>query len=52
MCCEPINQESTVIGECKECGGPIDIDGDSTDVCAYSPVICEECGCAPCDESC
>ena len=52
MCCEPCNDESTVVGECKECGSPIDCDGDSTTICAYSPVDCEECGSALCDDSC
>lgn len=52
MCCEPMNYGSTVVGECEECGSKIDSDGDSVDVCYYSPVDCEECGYAPCDGSC
>ena len=52
MCCEPINYESKVVGECKECGSPIDADGDSTEVCAWCPIECEECGWAPCELSC
>jgi hypothetical protein len=52
MCCDPVNWRSEVAGECVECGGPIDADGESTDICGYSPVECETCGTAPCDESC
>lgn len=52
MCCEPVNGDSPVTGQCEHCGGPIDIDGDSTEVCGYSPVDCEVCGHAPCDDSC
>lgn len=52
MCCDPINADSPVVGVCPDCGGDVDADGDSVDVCAWSPVICETCGCAPCDESC
>ena len=52
MCCDPENDESTVVGECVDCGGPIDCNGDSTDVCSYSPCECETCGASPCDESC
>jgi len=51
MCCEPGNDMPTV-DECPNCGGPVDIDGDSTDVCPYSDVQCEKCGWAPCDGSC
>lgn len=51
MCCDPMN-DSEPVGECESCGGPIDEDGDSTDVCAHSTVECEVCGAAPCDGSC
>jgi len=51
MCCEPLNSNKAV-GECFECGSPIDSDGESTDICAYSEVECDVCGYAPCDDSC
>ena len=52
MCCDPRNYDSKVVGECEECGSPVDVDGESTEICGYSPIICGECGCAPCDDSC
>lgn len=52
MCCEPQGaDEKDVNGVCPKCGDPT-VDGDSTQICGYSPVDCEECGCAPCDGSC
>ena len=53
MCCDysEANPEDTV-GECPECGGDIDKDGDTTEECCrYSPE-CKTCGCASCDGSC
>ncbi len=52
MCCEPVGSADQEVGKCPECGGPIDYEGDSTEVCGYSPEICEECGWAPCEGSC
>lgn len=52
MCCEPNGSDLPVVGECKECGRDVDRDGNSTDICGYSPEDCEVCGSAPCDESC
>lgn len=51
-CCDPFGDSIDTVGECPECGGPVDTDGDSTDVCGYSPQECDLCGWAPCDESC
>lgn len=52
MCCEPSGyREEEINGECPECGAST-VDGSAYEACAYSPVICNECGCAPCDESC
>ena len=51
-CCEPVGSPNKPVDECPECGGPVDSDGDSTDVCAYSPIECGVCGWAPCDLSC
>ena len=52
MCSEPSDyREEDINGECPECGAQT-VDGDAYEQCAYSPVICETCGEAPCDESC
>ncbi len=54
MCCEPIpaRPEDTV-GNCEDCGSPIDKRGETTDKgCVYSPTICKTCGDCPCDWSC
>ena len=52
MCCEPCGSDLPEAGDCPDCGGPVDIDGDTKQACAYSPVDCETCGSAPCDDSC
>jgi len=52
MCCDNTGyKENEINGECPICGEPI-VDGNAYDVCSYSPVQCEECGNAPCDQSC
>jgi len=51
-CCDPIGSPLDEVSLCNECGEPVDRDGDSLEVCAYSPVECKECGWAPCDGSC
>ena len=52
MCSEGWNyKDSEVDGECKSCGEPT-VDGVAQSGCDWSPVICKECGDAPCDESC
>ena len=51
MCCDVI-ENGPEVGECPDCGAPVDADGDVTYYCGYSPVICPTCGDAPCDESC
>ena len=38
-------------GECPKCGADT-VDGQAATGCNYSPVICKECGDAPCDLSC
>lgn len=38
-------------GVCPDCGEPT-VDGEAAYGCYYSPIICETCGNAPCDESC
>lgn len=53
MCYDPIINYEDPVGECPECGGPIDAYGDTTEVCCiYSPKICNTCGYSPCDGSC
>jgi len=51
MCSEPIGAESKSNGICPNCGEET-VDGESKEICGYSPVLCETCGNAPCDESC
>lgn len=52
-CFDSYTNDSPVEGVCPDCGGEVDADGDTTEArCHYSPVICKECGYAPCDDSC
>ena len=52
MCCSNTDyKESEINGECPACGEPT-VDGCAYDSCSYSPVQCETCGNAPCDQSC
>jgi hypothetical protein len=50
MCCDEWNTGEPN-GECSDCGEPT-VDGHAAKGCNYSPVICESCGSAPCDQSC
>jgi len=36
---------------CPDCGEET-VDGESKEICLYSPVLCETCGNAPCDAIC
>ena len=38
-------------GKCPDCGMET-VDGAAAEGCNYSPVDCETCGFAPCDDSC
>ena len=53
-CCDLWDYSSDVEEEryCDECGSLINKDGCAVFGCNYSPVICEKCGSAPCDQSC
>ncbi len=52
MCCENTDYlKEEINGTCPDCGYET-VDGNAFDVCAYSPVWCNTCGHAPCDESC
>ena len=54
MCCEGWNYRATTkkIGECPECGGEVDEDGEALVGCHWSPIDCDTCGARPCDDSC
>lgn len=51
MCCDGWNNEEEVNGTCPECGQPT-VDGEASVGCNYSPIVCDTCGWAPCDDSC
>jgi ribosomal protein S27E len=51
MCCDGWNDTNAVNGECPDCGMPT-VDGDAAYGCSYSPIDCETCGSALCDDSC
>lgn len=51
MCCDSWDIGPPV-GECPDCGEPVNEDGEAVTGCAYSPVVCDTCGSAPCDLSC
>lgn len=38
-------------GVCPDCEMDT-LDGEATEGCCYSPVVCNTCGYAPCDDSC
>ena len=51
-CCDSwVSYESKVNGECPECGTPT-VDGHAAYGCNWSPVSCECCGRAFCDDYC
>ncbi len=51
-CCDGwSSRQSDVNGECFECGMPT-VDGYAAYGCSYSPISCESCGHASCDDSC
>lgn len=52
MCCDTVGSEEEMTRICDACGEPTDSDGVSANICGYSPIDCEECGCAYCDQSC
>lgn len=43
--------DENINGKCPNCGEDT-VDGRAVYGCNYSPVICETCGNAPCDDSC
>lgn len=51
-CCAPVGTDDEIVENCCACGSEIDADGVSNEICEYSPVECELCGYAPCDQSC
>lgn len=50
-CCDSYDN-GTAVGECKECGEPIDKDGEAIAGCYYSPIACSTCHHQLCDGSC
>jgi len=44
--------DGPAVGECPDCGIEVNKYGDAVNGCNYSPVQCETCGSAPCDQSC
>ena len=53
MCCDNSGcSEAEVVGECPDCGEPVDKDGWTHNHCNYSPVDCQTCQHAYCDGSC
>lgn len=40
------------VGICKECGCPVDEDGEALEGCRYSTETCKVCGYRACDGSC
>jgi len=53
MCCDPCGASGKKedIKSCPDCGYDT-INGESTEICGFSPVECNTCGYAPCDGSC
>ena len=52
MCCDGWSYyKEEINGECPDCGAET-VDGHAADGCNYSPVTCETCKSAPCDQSC
>lgn len=51
MCCDSFDNGPEV-GECPDCGGPVNEDGEAAYGCNYSRVDCTTCGGSPCDGSC
>lgn len=53
MCCSRAweSGEFEADGECPACGSET-CEDTAEDICTYSPVVCDECGYAPCDGSC
>ena len=52
MCADSWDSGEDVAGVCPDCGEDVDKYGDAIRGCNYSPICCETCGSAPCDESC
>jgi hypothetical protein len=51
-CCSGWKEDDDKVnGQCPDCG-EFTVDGAAKEGCDYSPVDCETCGSAPCDQSC
>ena len=51
MCCDGWFIDEEPDGICEECGEDT-VEGSAPSGCNYSPVRCQTCGDAPCDQSC
>ena len=52
MCCNPIDfTRDDIDGVCPDCGQPT-VGSSAFEQCGDSPVCCDTCGYAPCDDSC
>ena len=51
MCCDNNGAEGQPNGVCEDCGEPT-VDGETKEHCNYSPVDCQTCGLARCNQSC
>lgn len=52
MCCANTSYtEEEINGTCPSCWADT-VDGEAYAACAYSPILCDVCGAAPCDQSC
>lgn len=52
MCADEWDTEEEVVGECPECGAPVNEDGESIYGCNYAQYYCPVCGHGYCDGSC
>lgn len=50
-CCDGWDN-GPAVGECPDCGEPADEDGYAVEGCLHSPIQCNTCGAAPCDQYC
>lgn len=53
MCCDgSAGRPEDKVGQCPECEGDVDIDGNSVEACCFYSPRCGTCGWSPCDSSC
>ena len=47
-CCDPWDYREEVVGNCPDCGEPIDSDGEAVVGCLLAAQVCSTCGSRPC----